>query len=772
MTLKNWFFKFMGEDCKRRLWAIALVCLLFFFSFPVAAVLMSGSRYLTDNPGRILEFSKVMFKLVSKENLWIAFIIPVLAIVCGASGFSWLDSRKKVDFYHSLPVKREKIFAVNYINGILIVAAPYWIGLMAGAFIAVSQGVSTAIFWEAMKGWSYFMVYYLMLYATVILAVIMTGNMIVGLLGVSVFFFYGPVVLTLIEGYFDTWFYTYCDSSRFMDYVDKVSPFINYCQGGEMTWKFLLVRLAVGLVLTGIALILYKKRPSEAAGKAMAFSFSKPVIRILIVMASALSGAIFFWGLRSHIGWAVFGLITGTLISHCVVEIIYNFDFKKLFSHYKQMLVCMTAAVLILFAFRYDWFGYDRYIPKEEKVASAAVLVSGLDDWVDYGYIKTLEEGESMDRDGKLRALLGENQDVGRKYVWVSEDSRTHIFQEMKLAEKEPVIRMASEGIESVKKRKETEMSVRALWEEKAGWREEGQSYVNFTVQYTLNNGKTVRRQYTVKKELVNDDIRQIFDSTEYKEGVYPVLAVNAEAVAESEFEKWGTAVKIDGKKARQLLEAYQEELRSMKQEDIYGKSPVGVIRFLTEDRKALMEWEEEYRKKSGGYAYHSYREQEKYPVYETFDSVLELLTEENEYLSHQLSSEKIGKLVVDDSRCIYKDDRRISGESLEITDKEEIRELIPFLVPGSYNNYNAFTMDGKGFLKGTVWFLNEKYREEFLKGSRREDEIYVEDVYGKEYYDTEQYDIDVDRIPQKYLDRISYDETTKKLEEAGKFTG
>ena len=67
---------------------------------------------------------------------------------------------------------------------------------------------------------------------------------------------------------------------------------------------------------------------------------------------------------------------------------------------------------------------------------------------------------------------------------------------------------------------------------------------------------------------------------------------------------------------------------------------------------------------------------------------------------------------------------------------------------------------------------MNEKYREEFLKGSRREDEIYAEDVYGKEYYDTEQYDIDVDRIPQKYLDRISYDETTKKLEEAGKFTG
>ena len=44
------------------------------------------------------------------QNGFIAVIIVLLSLILGVTSFSWLHSRKKVDFYHSLPVKREKLF--------------------------------------------------------------------------------------------------------------------------------------------------------------------------------------------------------------------------------------------------------------------------------------------------------------------------------------------------------------------------------------------------------------------------------------------------------------------------------------------------------------------------------------------------------------------------------------------------------------------------------------------------------------------------------------
>lgn len=46
--------------------------------------------------------------------------------------------------------------------------------------------------------------------------------------------------------------------------------------------------LIVSLLLIAAAVFLYKKRPSEAAGKAMAFAVSQPVIRVLITVVAGL----------------------------------------------------------------------------------------------------------------------------------------------------------------------------------------------------------------------------------------------------------------------------------------------------------------------------------------------------------------------------------------------------------------------------------------------------------------------------------------------------
>ena len=88
----------------------------------------------------------------------------------------------------------------------------------------------------------------------------------------------------------------------------------------------------------------------------------------------------------------VFGLICGLLLSHCTIEIIYHFDFRKLFSSRISMAVCGLCAALVFFGFQFDLFGYDKYIPKPESLESVAVSLNNMEYWVDYGSAK-LDDG-------------------------------------------------------------------------------------------------------------------------------------------------------------------------------------------------------------------------------------------------------------------------------------------------------------------------------------------------------------------------------------------
>lgn len=167
--------------------------------------------------------------------------------------------------------------------------------------------------------------------------------------------------------------------SPFSAYIMAVSQEF---QKGEGYTLALINTVFVFCALTVLSLELYRKRPSEAAGKAMAFKRSMAPIRIILVLGAGLDGGMFFWALQSSLKWGLFGMIAAVVLSHCIIEIIYHFDFKKLFSHWIQLSVCLAAGVLFFLSFRYDWYGYDSYMPGKEDIASVSVDIGEDSDWV------------------------------------------------------------------------------------------------------------------------------------------------------------------------------------------------------------------------------------------------------------------------------------------------------------------------------------------------------------------------------------------------------
>ena len=140
MTSKNLFFKLMKEDLRSRIWALALIGIGFFFLYPVTVAFLAGE--IKDYPiyeQGLLWYRDQIQTWLSFENGMMVLVMAVAGLVCGLSGFSYLNSRSKVDFYHSLPVRREMFFAVNFVDGIVILALPYAISLALGVVLAIGN---------------------------------------------------------------------------------------------------------------------------------------------------------------------------------------------------------------------------------------------------------------------------------------------------------------------------------------------------------------------------------------------------------------------------------------------------------------------------------------------------------------------------------------------------------------------------------------------------------------------------------------------------------
>ena len=142
MTSRSLFFKLMKEDFKARLWAFAIRCLGFFFSVIVATAMMisiySRRTYTTlDYRERISTIVDSFKGYIGTGNPLFAFGFLVLALIMAMSGFAYLYSKKKVDLFHSLPVKREMLYFVKTVNGILIVLVPYIVSVVTASVLMV-----------------------------------------------------------------------------------------------------------------------------------------------------------------------------------------------------------------------------------------------------------------------------------------------------------------------------------------------------------------------------------------------------------------------------------------------------------------------------------------------------------------------------------------------------------------------------------------------------------------------------------------------------------
>ena len=123
-----------------------------------------------------------------------AITMSILAIAIGIFLMGDFYSRKRRDFYFSLPVKREKWFWIVYMEGIFCVAAPYLLFLVIELVILSMSGMGSVTLWAiGIQSYLVCMLFYINVFSIVVLIANISGTKIYAAISVLVLFLLGPI---------------------------------------------------------------------------------------------------------------------------------------------------------------------------------------------------------------------------------------------------------------------------------------------------------------------------------------------------------------------------------------------------------------------------------------------------------------------------------------------------------------------------------------------------------------------------------------------------
>lgn len=401
MTSKSFSSKGLLLDSMRRnLWALVLSGVGFFLSLllPVLMVMQRGLEERTVWLQNLTQqqvqqnWQMTMDRLATMlggGNPFVKFTFIVLAAVCGVALFSYLHTRQKVDFYHSLPISRTRLFANNFLTGAICTLSTYIVMLAIALACVFAMGCGEAVDLGAIGGAALSnVIIFLLLYALAALTAIVCGNTVIALLLLAWVLFSPMLIYVLKAAVMNHFFSTYMPADD-MGVALKLSPVFQYfgIDGTMyMSGSYLLgiggqTRPATGLligyliaaaVVIALAVFLFRIRKSERAGTALAFTPAKLPIKVYMCLVMGVAFGIVFNFIAGGF-WFWPGLVIGAVLFHWIVEIIYAFDFHAIFHKPLQLLCILIVLLAVMLGMRFDVIGYDSWLPDRDKLTAVSL---------------------------------------------------------------------------------------------------------------------------------------------------------------------------------------------------------------------------------------------------------------------------------------------------------------------------------------------------------------------------------------------------------------
>ena len=431
MTSKSFSSKgLLGDSLRRNLWGFVLGGVGFFFSL-LLPVLMTMQRALETRAHQLKQFPELVDQgwqralstvtsLLGGGNPFVKTAFVVMAIVCGIAMFAYLHTRQKVDFYHSLPISRTRLFVNNYLTGLIFAVSTYVVMLVITLACTYAMGFGAAVDWGVIGGAVLcHLIVFLLLYSLTVLTTVVCGNTVITLLLLAWVMLSPLLVRMLYSGLCNKFYESFTMESANVQATLQLSPLVQFflldgLYYGRMSsvnvnyiertsaLGLLLVYLVAAVAVTVLGWYLFRIRKSERTGVALAFTPAKLPIKVYMCLIMGAAFGLAF-GMIAGDFWFWVGLVLGTVLFHWIVEMIYAFDFHAIFAkpvHLVAILVVLFAAMLCM---KFDVTGYDSWLPDRDSIQAVSINGSAEEqltspDNIDAGY-QLAEMGTKVNRD-------------------------------------------------------------------------------------------------------------------------------------------------------------------------------------------------------------------------------------------------------------------------------------------------------------------------------------------------------------------------------------
>ena len=411
----------------------------------------------------------------------VADAVPIVsiayAILCAMAVWSYLYHPRSVSMMHSLPIRREGLFLTNLLSGLAMMAIPYLVagglgtllfaccggfdawGTLATVLAVIGQSVTffgLATFCAFLTGniFALPVLYFLLNFLAPL------GDWLCNLFARGFLFgftadysgsvdFLCPVVYLTQRLYVNSEYETVRDSA--LEYQNRLTSVTL-----ENAW-LIAAYAAAGLVFLTLAYLLYRRRESERAGDVVAVRVFRPVFRFGVAALSALLGGRLLYALL----WESFQagdtftpvplaicLIVAGLIGYYAASMLLAKSLRVFRGSAVGALCLVAACVAFCAGMRYDLFGIESRIPDKSEITQLEIYLAN------NTYYLTPEEQPE---------LLSGAQDL----------QRTLIAQKDLIRSNYETYRHGSTSSDP-------------------------DAYTNIRYIYTLKNGATVERFYTV----------------------------------------------------------------------------------------------------------------------------------------------------------------------------------------------------------------------------------------------------------------------------------
>lgn len=684
MMLSRLLFDIFKNENKRNVGMYALSILIFtfvcFIPFLLSTLDLFDSSYVTIEELKNRQLD-VLIDYFGFTYLTF-FLTFCFAIGLGVFSFAFLHIKMEVDFYHSFPIKRNEIFFIKYISGFNIYFFTFILFQILALIFSVYKGLSfTKVLSVVFISIIFHTLFFLICYSLTIFAMLLTGKIVIGFIGAIIFIFFGMFAGGLLMSYYEMFFKTYEELSFNNNYLYnkllKLSPFFDYfnllldnkgaLRGEALTILsenliLIIFSILVVIIFIVIDVFVYNKRKLETCTNSMSNDIAKHFVRDVLVVIIALCGiyiAVIRYGSSNgfygaSLITAIISIVLFGVIAHCIIEIIYNQDFKMLFSNISHMFISIALALILFFIFKYDLFHFDSFLPNSLEVNRVMFKIDGESS---YNYFKynTLTH--------KYDEIHNQNKDIFENSNIMNIDTINAINTLSKI------------GIDNAFDRKIVDKN-RGLIKNDEYIDDFYSDKNQIRVVWTLNNGKVINRKYHVNLKSNIEIFNKIYTDIDYKKSFIPLLR------DEEKYEKitinnfMGPTIITDSKK---LTEALKLDIKNA---NIYGKlnkQPITVLNCYVDNEFYDKDQEEYYSMKN--------RYRVSFPIYDSYENVLNFLR--NIPLTPR-------EIFGEDAKIILHYYGKDNIEVNDIEKKDEILDSTTFAEYGSFNNVFGFISYGK----------------------------------------------------------------------------